>query len=297
MNTSSPRSRSASDRWRPDEAGPARDEYTHESLRPCVTLTVSDDLRADERPVSHRPRALRRDRPMRCRSAAGTPPARSDLLAESLIIQDSAERRRDVTAGCRARHDAGVDEGRQVVGQSDDERRDAQHGGVERHGRIHGDDRPARAKQRGKRRRGGEHADVRSAAGDGAIDIGRLGRVGLDRQLHVGHGGNRVDERTAARDAPRRYFVDNEQQRARATAPAASRARGNLARRQGAGSVNQRVEPRAAGHDQRGGGEPAALLEVDTRRSRRTRSVRTGRGNPASSGSPGSAPISSGSCR
>src|SRR6185295_17434484 len=70
-----------------------------------------------------------------------------NLPAEFSIIQDSLQGWLDIGRGRCSCHDAGGDERRQVVGKTDDERRDAEHAGVERDRRIDRYDESARAKQ------------------------------------------------------------------------------------------------------------------------------------------------------
>jgi hypothetical protein len=78
---------------------------------------------------------------------------------------------------------AGLHERREVVGQPDDQRRHAEHGRVERDGRVHRDHGAAGHQQRRQRRLRRQHRTFGWPAARRRVDVRRLGRMRLDGQM------------------------------------------------------------------------------------------------------------------
>ena len=148
---------------RPDESGSAGNQHTHR-LQPDP---AGDGRRVNEVQDGVGGARRRPGRGRHRRAPEAPPGALRELLAESLIIQDAMQKLPVTSAGSAAAGNGpGVDERRQVVRQSDHQRRDVEHRGIERDGRVDGHDAPRARQQRRQRMPARADPDVSAPPAD-----------------------------------------------------------------------------------------------------------------------------------
>ena len=287
-NTSSPRSRSASERCDPTKPAPPVISTRIDSVLTLQWRGAAARAPASRCGVSGCGRAaLPPDRPSRCRTRQVRARCRSSCWRNSSSYRMRRSAGPDLAVRPRPAMTPASTNGDRLLGRPMTSAGTPSDSASTATVELTVTTAPAAAQQRrpAARRPGARGCSAHAAATAG-VDVRRFGGMRLDRELHVRH---RRAPRPTSAGRKRRALPGTSWRTARAAvrspAPASRRARSISVRRQRARRRGpMRVEPRAAGDGERLRRKVPGRREMARARNRRRAASSAGRGNPASAG-------------